>query len=327
MRILVTNNGKIEIKNIIDKNNVLNESNEQIKENNNNKEHKIKRKKNISKSVSEKVSNKLKTIIKFNQNNLYENVMKEMFELYMPEKLYTLKNYLFNDEISEKKRNLINYNLNNNIIKKKPKEEIQKEKTIPLGKIIKLNAYNKIIKDFKKDNYVYQKNFVLNINNFRTKEELSNINLLNKSLNKKIDVTKFDFIKYLKNKNNLGYNFLNKISKMNDIEIDKLNRVAQSKKFNILEKSESKYLFDRKKFHNYLKKKNHNEINDINDNIMNKTQIIFSKFNKKELIKNEFLNNYYKEKTLLISRLPNLSKSNKKIHNKSSINFYKKLEC
>ncbi len=113
---------------------------------------------------------------------------------------------------------------------------------------------------------------------------------------------------------------------MKDIEIDKLNRVAQSKKFNIWEKPISKYLFDRKKFHNFLKKHNQNVIKDINENIMNKTQNIFNKFNKKEMIKNEFLNHFYKEKTGLISHLPNLSNNNKKIHNKSSINFYKKIE-
>ena len=320
MRILVTNNGKKEIKNLMDKKNNSNEIKENIQNINNNK------KKIISKSVSNKNLNKNRTTIKFNQNNLYENVMKEMFKQYIPEKLHSLKNYLFNNEIFDNNNNSLN--LEKKINKKKNqklKEENDDKRSISLGKIIKNDAYNNIINEFKKQNYVYQKNFVQNINNFRTKETLSKINSLNNSLNKKIDITKFEFIKYLKNKNYLGYNFLKKISNMKDIEIDKLNRVAQSKKFNIWEKPNSKYLFDRKKFHNFLKRHNHNEIKDINENIMNKTQNIFNKFNKKEMIKNEFLNNYYKEKTDLISHLPNLSNI-KKIHNKSSINFYRKIE-
>ena len=326
MRILVTNNGKIEIKNLIDKKNNLNEI-EENNQNNNNNNNKIKNKKTISKSLSSKNLNKNKSTIKFNQKNLYENVMKEMFKQYLPEKLHSLNNYLNNNDIYENDNSLIN--LKKKINKKrnqKKKEEIVHKKSISLGKIIKNNAYNNIINEFKKQNYVYQKNFVQNINSFRTNEKLSEINSLNNSLNKKIDVTKFEFIKYLKNKNNLGYNFLKKISNMKDIEIDKLNRVAQSKKFNIWEKPISKYLFDRKKFHNFLKKHNQNVIKDINENIMNKTQNIFNKFNKKEMIKNEFLNHFYKEKTGLISHLPNLSNNNKKIHNKSSINFYKKIE-
>ena len=323
MRILITNNGKIEIKNIISEKNNLNEINQNNQNINNDEIHK---KKIISKSVSNKNLKKSSSTIKFNQNNLYENVMKEMFKQYLPEKLHSLKNYLFNNEIYE--NNNSSLNLKKKINKKrnkKTKEENNDKKSISLGKIIKVNAYNNIINEFKKQNYVYQKNFVQNINSFRTNEKLSEINSLNNSLNKKIDVTKFEFIKYLKNKNNLGYNFLKKISNMKDIEIDKLNRVAQSKKFNIWEKPNSKYLFDRKKFHNFLKRHNHNEIKDINENIMNKTQNIFNKFNKKEMIKNEFLNQYYKEKTDLISHLPNLSNI-KKIHNKSSINFYKKIE-
>jgi len=113
MRILVTNNGKKEIKNLMDKKNNSNEIKENIQNINNNK------KKIISKSVSNKNLNKNRTTIKFNQNNLYENVMKEMFKQYIPEKLHSLKNYLFNNEIFDNNNNSLN--LEKKINKKKIK--------------------------------------------------------------------------------------------------------------------------------------------------------------------------------------------------------------
>ena len=48
--------------------------------------------------------------------------------------------------------------------------------------------------------------------------------------------------------------------------------------------------------------------------------------NSSSFIWPEIISHLYKEKTGLISHLPNLSNNNKKIHNKSSINFYKKID-
>ena len=201
--------------------------------------------------------NKLKVkLLKLNLNKV--KIPENQTNLYLQDKL--TESSIINEKIN------IFSTLNKNNLKIKNK--------YTLAEIINENCFSNLNKKIlaeieRKKNNIYYSN-----QNLRNYKDYYNIfNDINKQKKREIDIKNSNLILYLKNKQNITKNFLNKLSKYNEKKLTKLDKIS----LKLLNKENKE--MERKLFvENYLKSVNQKELSECKNNLnIMKSKLFFSR--------------------------------------------------